>query len=275
MDQNICKFAPIREYSENRILHFVYEQNPSMIEVSRIQSWDSLYLVTEGSGILHTASGNFHISKGTLFITFSGQNHCIEQRETMKYIYISFIGKTMEANVSRVGLNSDNAVRYIGEELIYYWRNALELAAPQNIDLLAESVLLYSLACVASDNSNSDEDSVDKRKKDHIAERVRAYVDEHFCDSSISLTAIAEMFSYSPKYLSDSFSRTFGIGFREYIKSLRIQRACELIQDGITSSKEISYLIGFDDPLYFSKVFTRIVGVSPQKHIADMKNQKQ
>jgi YesN/AraC family two-component response regulator len=46
------------------------------------------------------------------------------------------------------------------------------------------------------------------------------------------------------------------------------------MQSGVSSSKEIAYLIGFNDPLYFSKVFARVMGKSPQRFIADLKKQQ-
>lgn len=44
---------------------------------------------------------------------------------------------------------------------------------------------------------------------------------------------------------------------------LKIQRSCQLIENPYLRIKEIALELGFDDPLYFSRVFTKVMGISP------------
>ncbi len=49
----------------------------------------------------------------------------------------------------------------------------------------------------------------------------------------------------------------------EFLTFLRIQRAKVLLEDWKLSVKEVAALCGFDDPYHFSKVFSRLDGMSP------------
>lgn len=275
MDGNICKFVPVREGTDVRVLNFVYEKKPEVLAMHRVQSYAGLYLVVRGEGTLHINGGHYPIRTGSIFLTFPLQQYYIEQRNGLEYMYITFVGQRMLSIAERVGLNEKSMLRTASEELLPFWKTALNNSTPGNIDLVAESVLLYSLAHLTPERQPFAPGDASKHKNISVAGRIREYADAHYCDTSLTLSSLAEQMSYNPKYLSDCFSREFGLGFREYVQSLRIQRACELMQSGVTSSKEIAYLIGFNDPLYFSKVFTRVMGKSPQRFIADLKKQNQ
>ncbi len=58
-----------------------------------------------------------------------------------------------------------------------------------------------------------------------------------------------------------------GTTFSEYLKTLRLRHAVFLIEQGITSVKNVALLSGYRDPLYFSKVFRQSLGVSPSEFI--------
>ena len=274
MDGNICKLVPVREGTDARVLNFVYEKNPEVLAMYRIQSYGGLYLVCAGEGILHTAEDHFPLKAGSTFITFPMQQYYIEQRSGLEYMYITFVGQRILSLAERVGLTEKSILRENAEALISFWQAALHNSTPANIDMVAEAVLLYSFAQLMPEAHPILPPDTAKHKNISVAGRIKEYADAHYCDPTLTLSSLAEQMSYNPKYLSDCFSREFGLGFREYVQSLRIQRACELMQSGVTSSKEIAYLIGFNDPLYFSKVFARVMGKSPQRFIADLKKQQ-
>ena len=92
------------------------------------------------------------------------------------------------------------------------------------------------------------------------------YLEDNFTDCRLSLNEVAAAAGYNPKYLSHLFKKQFGMGFSEYLRILRIKHAVNLIENGVTSVKNVALLSGFSDPLYFSKVFSESVGVSPSNY---------
>ena len=144
--------------------------------------------------------------------------------------------------------------------LIDFWIDAVRRVTPANANLLTEGVLQYTLAMLMS---GSCADSQDAEKEDRFSQIV-SYIDDHYTEPELSLTRLADSFSYTPKYLSRVFISKMGIGFSKYLNNLRVQYACRLIEDGCCSVTQLSVSCGFTDPMYFSKVFKQYTGFPPQ-----------
>ena len=67
--------------------------------------------------------------------------------------------------------------------------------------------------------------------------------------------------------LSSLFKKSTGLTYSEYLRSIRIRFAVTLFDSGLELVKNVSLLSGFSDPLYFSAVFKKSVGVSPKEYI--------
>ncbi|MDF1618528.1 helix-turn-helix domain-containing protein, partial [Petrocella sp. FN5] len=59
------------------------------------------------------------------------------------------------------------------------------------------------------------------------------------------------------------FKEEIGLSFVEYVREKRMDIAKELLKTKNYSVKEICYKIGYNDPNYFSRLFKKLVGVSP------------
>jgi AraC-like DNA-binding protein len=60
-----------------------------------------------------------------------------------------------------------------------------------------------------------------------------------------------------------SFKRYMGVTPMQYITSIRINKAKELLKNTNYSIQEISGLVGYENPLYFSRIFRKQIGCSP------------
>ncbi|CAN5389176.1 hypothetical protein BH09VER1_BH09VER1_07800 [soil metagenome] len=78
-----------------------------------------------------------------------------------------------------------------------------------------------------------------------------------------SVEELARQLSVSRSTLSHRFSAEMGETMVQLKNRLRIQRAQELMSDTGKQLKEIAFEVGFDDPAYFTRLFTRQAGVSP------------
>ena len=100
-----------------------------------------------------------------------------------------------------------------------------------------------------------------------VGEIVRI-TEESFHDPTLGIGPIAAALSYHPKYLSHLFKQRTGVGYSEYLRSVRLKYAITLFDRGIDSVKNVALLSGFSDPLYFSSVFKKSIGMSPREYIA-------
>lgn len=82
----------------------------------------------------------------------------------------------------------------------------------------------------------------------------------------ISLEEISRRVEISPFYFSKLFKEETGENFIDYITMARMQKAKDLLRDQSRSIKEISAATGYSDPNYFSKLFKKIVGLTPTEY---------
>ena len=142
------------------------------------------------------------------------------------------------------------------------WRHALAITTPNNADLTSESVLLGTFAEISK--RNSEPGGSHEMRTSEAATRMQQYIDEHFSEPDLTMEKVCHAFSYHPKYGSTLFKQHLHVGFREYLRTLRVQYACALIEQGLTSVKDLAALCGYHDQSYFSRVFHQETGFSPK-----------
>ncbi|WP_167751476.1 response regulator [Lentibacillus salicampi] len=95
-------------------------------------------------------------------------------------------------------------------------------------------------------------------------QKVTAYIEEHY-KQGMTLEEIAEHVGLSANYFSNVFKSVFGMTFIEYITERKLNEAKRLMTQNEYSLKEISYMVGYHDPNYFSRVFKKHHQMSPKK----------
>lgn len=100
------------------------------------------------------------------------------------------------------------------------------------------------------------------RKSDNRLLGAREYIDSHFRDKEC-LDNAAKLINISRRRFNDLFKSAFGITPHEYVTSLKIGVAKELLRADGLSISDISSISGFSDPRYFCKAFKTEVGTTP------------
>ena len=109
------------------------------------------------------------------------------------------------------------------------------------------------------------DNSVHVRKSEYQAEQIMSWINSHY-SSKLSSTTLEEMFEINFDYINRIFSEMTGQTIFSYLNMLRINQAKELIRTTNLSFTEIAYLVGIEDKYYFSRVFKRMVGMTPTEY---------
>jgi two-component system response regulator YesN len=99
-----------------------------------------------------------------------------------------------------------------------------------------------------------------------IIEKSREYIWAHYADGAVSLNSVAEFIGLSPNHFSTVFSQETGETFIEHLTRTRLLKAQELLRSTPTRASEIAYMVGYNDPHYFSYVFKKRTGMSPSEY---------
>lgn len=104
--------------------------------------------------------------------------------------------------------------------------------------------------------------------------RARYYLSQHFTNPNLMLQDVAGEVCMSGSRFSTVFSQETGFTFTEYLASLRLSKAKELLLATDMRSSQIALAVGYSDPHYFSYLFKKSTGVTPSEFRKKGKNEK-
>ncbi len=127
------------------------------------------------------------------------------------------------------------------------------------------SLLLGSMLEMTATELLNQKPSLQPASQSHRIFRKTISLLHNFFWEEIDKTTIETQVDRNYQYVGQVFKKYSGITIGEYHQYLRIQRTKHLLLHTEKSIKDISTLVGFDDPYYFSKVFKKMEGISPTK----------
>jgi AraC-like DNA-binding protein len=107
--------------------------------------------------------------------------------------------------------------------------------------------------------------SSQQQRHKHDIERSVKFMTEHL-EHNLSLKELAAESNLSVPHFTHRFKKTTGYSPIDYYLRLKVQLACQHLDLTDHSIKEISHRLGFQDPYYFSRLFKKIMGLSPSQY---------
>ena len=101
---------------------------------------------------------------------------------------------------------------------------------------------------------------------DNVIRYMRKNLTQH-----LSLKELARYTNYSIPHFTAEFKKKTGYSPIDYHNRLRIQKACQYLDLTDSRIKEVGYRLGYQDPYYFSRLFSKIMGKSPSQYKAQVK----
>jgi AraC-like DNA-binding protein len=257
--KNICKFITSTDERDLRTAQFILENSPPYNGVETVSRTDCAMLILSGEGTYTSYGAEYRLEKGTLVFGFAATKYTISYENELSYIYIKYYGNRAGSLHERFRISPRRFIFPKMDSLIPMWMEGIVNSSDENADLLSESILLYTFSKLSTNYSN----------EDSLIIRLTEYLRDNFTDLSLSLQSVANEFGYSSKYLSRFIAKELNTNFSDYVKNLRMKRAMLLLEQGITSIKNLAILSGYSDPLYFSKVFKETFEASPKQYIKE------
>lgn len=232
-----------------------------------INEYQILY-IAEGRGTLTTASaGKYSISEGDIFLIFPGEWHTYspDPETGWKEYWIGFKGINIDSRVAAGFFSKHSPIYRIGynDTLISLFKEAIQVAMKQekHFQQLLAGIVNYMLGLAFSIDSNK---KLKNSMNLEFVNRARAFMLENI-ESNIEIPEVADYLHISYSSFRHIFKQYTGISPSQYYLNLKIQRAKDMLKSSTASIKEISYILHFDTPEYFTKLFKKKTGLTPSQ----------
>lgn len=98
-----------------------------------------------------------------------------------------------------------------------------------------------------------------------LSARAVHYMQENI-HQNLSLEQIASYFKYSTSHFCTLFQKETGVSPINYFIRLKMQKACQYLEMTNRKINEVAASLGFEEPAYFTKMFTKMIGITPSQY---------
>ena len=224
-----------------------------------------IYLV-KGKGYYDFGNGTEEVSEGNIIVFQPGQKQLYEyfaNDETELY-WIHFTGSKSDEIMKKLNL-TDRYVYHAGirGDCIDLWKKiTYEIQDKQTYFEQISGVYLEELLLIFARRLMDDRTNL----KHNLCENIRSvitYMYENY-NQKIAVGELAARCNLSMYRFIHKFKAATGMTPIEYLTKIRIGEAKYLLSNSQLNISEIAAIVGYDDPLYFSRVFKKETGLSPR-----------
>ena len=99
-----------------------------------------------------------------------------------------------------------------------------------------------------------------------LIDKIVSEIDNHLDDPNLNVEKLCQEVGLSRAHLNRKMKELFGLTPSEFIRNVRLRKACELLRQPDVDISQIAYSVGFSSQPHFSTAFKRFTGVSPTEY---------
>ena len=264
-------------FSEVQIFNAGYEKTTAQKPPRVLSDFGSfsMHYVFSGCGYYICNSRTFEVKKNEIFFIFPKKEitYYPNKKTPWAYSWIDFYGTKVTDIFSSIGVTYSNPVirnvpMQIGK---LFLENVSSCKKHINAsDLIALSHFYQIISALAIQN-NIETDLQATNTSLSLVEQALNLIETNYSSPDFDLKILASELGISSAYLSRIMKNDLGITYTEYLTKKRVQKAVALFDTTNLTIKEVSDLVGFSDPYYFSSVFKKIYSQSPRDYIKEVR----
>lgn len=250
-----------------------------------------IMMVKSGSGIYTTASGNYPIESGDIFVFSSNEWHCITEigksglcitnlqfaPTFIRSGYTSFPDMSSVLNSNFCFYHSPTFQNRIPARVAFHLetqfasiRNELETLQPEYA-LSVKSLLSLLLINLIRHYSYAEKERTINAEQFLTIQQALSYIDKHFTEK-VTLQELSTLAGLTPNYFCSLFKQVIGLTLSDYISAKRIDKAIQLLatESNLTNIIDIAASCGYNNTANFNKIFKKTTGMTPSEYRMNM-----
>lgn len=226
------------------------------------------HYICSGKGTFIQNGEKYEIRAGEMFVIFP---KCVveyypDKKNPWRYEWFSVSGRLADEFIKRSNVTVDSPVirdikngkirEYVDNLVNQYLEDkTVNLGCVANLYLIFHELM----------EKNEGEKQEEGYKNSYINEAMM-FMKYNIC-TKIYIKDIAQSLNLHPSYFVWLFTETVGMSPKQYLIDYRIKTGARLLLSENKKVEEVAKMVGYDDPLYFSREFKKVMGVSPRDYM--------
>lgn len=223
----------------------------------------ALHYIESGRGTLETQKANFLLRAGDSFIIFPDTEvyYYPDPTDPWEYVWIEFKGDEVDGLLSLTELEPNKPVVKKSPENLGSLFPVINNREAQPFEKVRDEAQLRLLLSLYMEYYPKETLILD------YVERAKEYIENNYWRTNLSVLEIVNAVNLERSYLFRLFKEATSMSISSYLTARRIQRASELLCSNALSIKSVACSVGYQDQLYFSKVFKKTTSYTPTEYM--------
>lgn len=222
-----------------------------------------LHYIRSGKGVYRFENRVFHLGAGDMFMVFPSTlvSYVADMHDPWEYCWVGFNGTEARRMLNETAFSETSPILHADDGgrlenlLLSIYRASGNIPSADARMAGYLYLLLGELMEVAPPQKHTIE------VQEYLSQALR-YIQYNYA-TDIQVAQMASYVGISRSQLYRAFMDKFEVSPHTFLKRYRINEACALLRNTKLSVSEVASSVGFSDPLYFSRVFKEIKGLTP------------
>jgi AraC-like DNA-binding protein len=228
-----------------------------------------IHYVRSGQGIFRSCGKEYALRQGDGFLVAPGviTYYEADYNDPWRYSWVGFNGLKAQSLLQQANLSAESPIFSISNhEAMVRCFDMLEQA--QTLTHGRETLLVggvYGFLATIMEYAEGERAETDGNQKEVYVKSSIEYIEKNF-SRKMTIRELADYIGLNRSYLYAIFKEAVHISPQQYLVRVRMEQACELLENRMLSVGDVSRSVGYDDPFVFSKMFAKVKGAAPSEY---------
>lgn len=256
VDLNLYQYGwertePLHSYGPHRRNHYLF------------------HYIIAGQGKLYVGDKVYPVGPGQGFLILPGQTttYASDEKDPWEYTWIEFDGLRVRESLSLAGLGAAKpiytpATRAGGEKLRECMLQIVQDGEAKPIRQIGRGFLFLDQL---AESSAARQHQSQRRLRDFYMKEALSFIEQNY-QRDVSVEDIAAFCGLNRSYFGKLFRDTMGESPQAFLLHYRMAQAAQFLKETTQPVSAISTMVGYANPLHFSRAFKSVYGISPRAY---------